>query len=118
MGLMDSVRNFFSTPPSLEEGVKERWKSFDDGTYRDSSRGRDEIAWRVGRGWFESWFQGLEQRAEQSLGRRLAHAAVEHEEYMMGSGGWDTPSGRDLASWSRTILRWETSGLGLSLIHI
>ena len=112
MGIRDSIRNFFSTPPSLEEGVKERWKAFDDGTYRDSSRGRDEIAWRVGGGWFESWFQGLEQRAEQSLGRRLAHAAVEHEEYMMGSGGWGTPSGRDPASWSRTILRWETSGLG------
>ncbi len=112
MGFMESIRNFLSTPSSLEEVVKERWKAFDDGTYRDLSRDYNEIAWRVGGGWFESWFQGLEQRTGQSLGRRLAHAAVEHEEYMMGSGGWDAPSGRDPASWSRTILRWETSGLG------
>jgi hypothetical protein len=34
----------------------------------------------VGNFVFESWFLGLEKRTEQSLGRRLAHAAVEHEE--------------------------------------
>jgi len=112
MGLFDFLRELFSSPASSEELVKERWIAFDDGTYRDMLRDYDEMAWRVGVGWFESWFQGLEKRTAQSLGRRLAHAAVEHEEYRMGLGGSSIPSGRDPASWSRTIMHWETSGLG------
>ena len=44
MGLMESIRNFFSTPSSSEEGVKERWKAFDDGPFRDLSRGRDRVS--------------------------------------------------------------------------
>ena len=112
MGLFNFLREFLSSPPNPEGLVKERWIAFDDGTYRDMLRDYDEIAWRVGVGWFESWFQGLEKRTAQSLGRRLAHAAVEHEEYMMGLGGLSIPSGRDPASWSRTIMHWETSGLG------
>ena len=112
MGIFDFLKEIFSPPESPEELVKERWIAFDDGTYRDMLQDYDEMAWRVGVSWFELWFQGLEKRTEQNLGRRLAHAAVEHEEYMMGLGGSSIPSGRDPASWSRTILHWETSGLG------
>ena len=83
MGIFDFLKEIFSSQEGSEELVKERWIAFDDGTYRDMLQDYDEMAWRVGVSWFELWFQGLEKRTEQSLGRRLAHAAVEHEEYML-----------------------------------
>ncbi len=119
MGLFDSFGNFFfkrfhENPESPETQVKLRWMPIDDGTYSDMARDYDpyKIAWRVGVGWFESWFQGLEQRAGQSLGRRLAHAAVEHEEHMMNFRGFDAPSGRKPSSWTGTIHDWNSRGLG------
>ena len=119
MGLFDSLgsfflKHFYGDPWPLENQVKLRWMPIDDGTYSDMARDYDpyKLAWRVGVGWFEAWFQGLEQRTGQSLGRRLAHAAVEYEEHMMGFEGWDAPSGRDPASWSSTIQDWESRGLG------
>ena len=119
MGLFDSLGNFFlkhfyGDPLSPEHQVKLRWMPIDDGTYSDMARDYDpyKIAWRVGVGWFESWFQGLEQRTGQSLGRRLAHAALEYEEHMMSFGGFDAPSGRKTSSWSGTIQDWHSRGLG------
>ena len=112
MGLFD----FLSGKPRKHEvsefDIINRW-SLENGTYRDNSRSRDEIAWRVGTGWFELWFQGLERMVSQSLGRRLAHAALEHEEYMIDIGTSPPPSGRDPGLWHQTSLLWETSGLGI-----
>ena len=120
MGLFDSLwsfirKSFYGNPESRENQMRLRWTPIDDGTYSDMARDYDpnKIAWRVGVGWFESWFQGLEQRVGQSLGRRLAHAAVEYEEHMMRfETEWHAPSGRDPASWSSTIEDWESRGLG------
>jgi len=119
MGLLDSfgnflLKHFYVNPESPENQVKLRWTPIDDGTYSDMARNYDpyKIAWRVGVGWFESWFQGLEQRTGQSLGRRLAHAAVEYEEHMMSFEGGGAPSGRDPTSWLSTIEDWESRGLG------
>lgn len=120
MGLLDLIgrlipKRFRGNPESPESQVRLRWTPNDDGTYNDTARDYDKgkIAWRVGVGWFESWFQGLERRTGQSLGRRLAHAAVEHEEHMMSfDSTWQAPSGRDPASWSGTREDWESRGLG------
>ena len=111
MGFFDFLRPKSRTNEASEGKIIDRWP-LENGIYSDSMRGRNEIAWRVGTGWFEMWFQGLETRTAQSLGRRLAHAALEHEEYMIGLGRSDSPSGRDPGSWSQTCLLWETGGLG------
>ena len=118
MGLFDSLwsfirKSFYANPESRENQMRLRWTPIDDGPYSDMARAYDptKIAWRVGVGWFESWFQGLEQRVGQSLGRRLAHAAVEYEEHMMRfETEWHAPSGRDPASWSSTIEDWSPGG--------
>jgi len=77
MGLFDFFR-FFARNVPPDELLTSRWKPISDGTFTDIARDYDpyKLAWRVGVGTFESWFQGLEQRLGQSLGRRLAHAAV------------------------------------------
>ncbi len=86
MGLFDFLNSAPKSPSDSEDAITGRWE-FSGGVCRDSLRGRNEIAWRTGSTWFELWFQGLERRTAQSLGRRLAHAAVEHEEYMLSLGG-------------------------------
>ena len=111
MGFFDFLRANSRNTETSEDQIIGRWP-LENGIYSDAMRGRNEIAWRVGTGWFELWFQGLERRTAQSLGRRLAHAALEHEEYMIGLGTSDSPTGRDPRTWSRTSLLWETSGLG------
>ena len=85
MGFFDFLRAKPRKAESSESEIINRW-SLENGTFRDNLRSRDEIAWMVGTGWFELWFQGLERRTAQSLGRRLAHASLEHEEYMIGLG--------------------------------
>ena len=112
MGFFDFLRAKPRKAKSSESEIINRW-SLENGTYRDNLRSRDEIAWMVGTGWFELWFQGLERRTAQSLGRRLAHASLEHEEYMLGLGFSSPPAGRDPRSWTQTSLLWETSGLGM-----
>ena len=111
MGLFDFLNSASKSPSDPEDAIISRWE-FLGGVCRDALRGRNEIAWRTGSTWFELWFQGLERRTAQSLGRRLAHAAVEHEEYMLGLGRNHLPKGRNPDSWNNSRMLWETSGLG------
>ena len=111
MGLFDFLNSAPKSPSDSEDAITGRWE-FSGGVCRDALRGRNEIAWRTGSTWFELWFQGLERRSAQSLGRRLAHAAVEHEEYMLSLGGNHSPKGRNPDSWNNSRMLWETSGFG------
>ena len=126
MGFFDFL---IPKPPPIEELVRDRWGPTGDGTFFDAHLGREgffehqNVAWRVGTSWFESWFQGIEHRLGLSLGRRLAHAAAESYEYqasnpasagILGIRKFSSkiPSGREISSWSSTILEWQTQGLG------
>ncbi len=111
MGFFDFLNSAPKSSSTPEDVIISRW-AFTGGVFRDSLRGSNEIAWRTGSTWFELWFQGLERRAAQSLGRRLAHAAVEHEEYMLSLVGNHSPRGRNPDSWNNSRMLWETGGLG------
>jgi len=113
MGLFDFFRKKSGTG-NPEELITKRWVPNSDGTYSDVVRNYDthELAARFGVRTFETWFHRLEQRLGQSLGRRLAHAALEHEEYMIGFGGFPSPSGRDISRWSGTEQDWQSRGMG------
>lgn len=110
MGFFD----FFKSKPKLSEEdiLKNRWKFTSNGTYADRYR-QDEIAWRVVSNSFEIWFQGIEQRTGQSLGRRLAHAAAESEEFLLSIGSVLTkPKGRIPSNWLDVHKDWSSRGLG------
>ncbi len=109
MGLFDSLRKML--PRRIPIGPKSRWEFLSDGTCVDNQR-EYESAWRVGVARFESLLQGLEKRTENSLGRRLAHAALEHDERIMRMGTLSKPSGRVPGAWSDYISDWESRGLG------
>ena len=109
MGFFDSLRRMM--PRRAPSDTKSRWAFVTDGTCRDNLR-NSEPAWRVGVSRFESLLQGLEKRTDNSLGRRLAHAALEHEERFMRMGNLSKPSGRDPAAWQGYISDWESRGLG------
>lgn len=113
MGFFDLFRKKPGTD-NPEELITKRWVPNSDGTYSDIVRNYDshELAARFGVRTFETWFHRLEQRLGQSLGRRLAHAALEHEEYMIGLGGFPSPSGRDISRWSGAELDWQSRGMG------
>ena len=106
MGLFD----FFKSK-SPEEIFTKRWVPLTDGTIADSER-EGEIAWRVSTNSFEKLFQGIEARLGQSLGRRLAHAAAESEEYLLSLKGGSRPRGRDSKSWSGLHRDWMGRGIG------
>ena len=109
MGLFDSLRRLLNRPETADPAS--RWTFTSKGTCRDSMRD-GEPAWRVGTSRFETWLQGLEKRTENSLGRRLAHAALEHEERLADIGKITKPSGRDPSSWREYISDWNSRGLG------
>ena len=90
MGLFNSLRKIL--PRRTQSDPKLRWEFLSDGTCVDNLR-EHESAWRVGVARFESLLQGLEKRTENSLGRRLAHAALEHDERIMRMGTLSKPSG-------------------------
>jgi len=109
MGLFESLRRLL--PIRVSSNPKSRWQFLDDGMCIDTLRD-SELAWRVGANRFESLLQSVEKRTENSLGRRLAHAALEHEERFIGLGEITRPSGRNPSSWSEYISDWESRGLG------
>ena len=81
MGFFDffNRRNPTSDPA---DRIKQRWLYLSDGLIKDNnSSKKNHYAARFSTKGFETWFLGLEQRLGQSLGRRLAHAALEHQEY-------------------------------------
>ncbi|MBJ32840.1 MAG: hypothetical protein CMB69_02530 [Euryarchaeota archaeon] len=109
MGLFNSLRKIL--PRRTQSDPKLRWEFLSDGTCVDNLR-EHESAWRVGVARFESLLQGLEKRTENSLGRRLAHAALEHDERIMRMGTLSKPSGRVPGAWSDYISDWGSRGLG------
>ncbi|MBT3357619.1 MAG: hypothetical protein HN534_02805 [Euryarchaeota archaeon] len=109
MGFFDFIK---SKPKSSKDILLNRWKITSNGTYADRYR-QDEIAWRVFANSFEIWFQGIEQRTGQSLGRRLAHASAESEEFLLSIGGvLAKPRGRVPSNWIGASKDWSSRGLG------
>ena len=112
MGLFDFLRREISQSYSEIE-IKERWSHQTNGSLKDrNSTSLDPYAALIPTNSFENWFVGLEQRIGQSLGRRLAHAALEHEEYMLKNSILKPPSGSEPKFWSQYNLDWHTRGLG------
>ncbi|MEC9000930.1 MAG: hypothetical protein VX779_00045 [Candidatus Thermoplasmatota archaeon] len=109
MGLLDSLRRIL--PRRAPRDPKSRWEFLTDGTCRDNSRDGESV-WRAGVNRFESLLHEVEKRTENSLGRRLAHAALEHEERFMRLGNVAKPSGRDPTAWLDYFSDWESRGLG------
>ena len=112
MGLFDFLRRDNSQSYSEIE-IKQRWAYQTNGSIKDrNSSTLDSYAALISTNSFENWFFGLEQRIGQSLGRRLAHAALEHEEYMLKNSRLKPPSGSEITNWSKYNLGWHTRGLG------
>ncbi len=90
----------------------QRWVSTSDGLIRDSAREMQPV-WIIGTNYFESWIQGVEERTNQSLGRRLAHAAAESEEYMLLKGkSYSMPKGGNPDTWNSLQNDWMSRGIG------
>ena len=90
----------------------QRWVSTSDGLIKDSAR-EMQPTWIIGTNYFESWIQGIEERTNQSLGRRLAHAAAESEEYMLLKGkSYSMPKGTNPDSWNSLQSDWKSRGVG------
>ena len=112
MGFFDFFnRQNPTTDPA--DRIKQRWLYLSDGLIKDNnSSKKNHYAARFSTKGFETWFLGLEQRLGQSLGRRLAHAALEHQEYFFEISEMKKPSGRDLNNWPQNKTDWQTRGLG------
>ena len=91
--------------------LNERWIPTSDGMIRDSLRDSKPV-WVIGTNVFERWIQGVEERTGQSLGRRLAHAAAESEEFMLRKGKFQIPKGINPDSWLSTLNDWHSRGIG------
>jgi hypothetical protein len=91
--------------------LNERWIPTSDGMIRDSLRGSEPV-WVIGTNVFERWIQGIEERTGQSLGRRLAHAAAESEEFMLRKDKSQIPKGINPDSWYSTLNDWQARGFG------
>ena len=112
MGLFDFF-NREKPPSDPKDRLKQRWLYLSDGLIKDNNSEKvNHYVARFSTNVFETWFLGLEQRLGQSLGRRLAHAALEHQEYFLNNSSATSPSNRDLKSWSYNRLDWQTRGLG------
>ena len=112
MGLFDFF-NREKPPSDPKDRLKQRWLYLSDGLIKDNNSEKvNHYVARFSTNVFETWFLGLEQRLGQSLGRRLAHAALEHQEYFLNNSSATSPSNRDLKSWSYNRLEWQTRGLG------
>ena len=112
MGLFDFF-NREKSPSDPKDRLKQRWLYLSDGLIKDNNSEKvNHYVARFSTNVFETWFLGLEQRLGQSLGRRLAHAALEHQEYFLNNSSATSPSNRDLKSWSYNRLDWQTRGLG------
>ncbi len=113
MGFFDFLKRD-KIPADPAELIQKRWVHHEDGTIRDSLRTQapDNASAIFSVRGFEFWFHGLEQRLGQSLGRRLAHSALEHEEFMLNTAGLAAPSGRDLSNWADSQRDWQSRGLG------
>ena len=97
----------------LVAALTTRFALADDGLLRDATMG-DEPHWLVPARAIKAWFARLEEQAGQSLGRRLAHAGAESEEYRLSLRG-GVPGGlffkrRKQLDWVNR--EWGLRGLG------
>ncbi len=77
MPLVDDLMD--ESTPSLVEQLKLRFTSMDNGFIVDEID--QQPIWCVTVSGFERWFSEMESSLDQTLGRRLAHAAAESEEW-------------------------------------
>ena len=112
MGFFDFL-NRNKSPSDPVESIKQRWLYLSNGLIKDNYSSKiNHYGARFSTHGFETWFLGLEQRLGQSLGRRLAHAALEHQEFFLKNSGVKIPSTRDPNNWTENSLDWQTRGLG------
>ena len=96
----------------LSERIKNRWVRLLNGFIIDSKKSNN-LVWKVDVNSFEDFFSGLEMRSGQSLGRRLAHASSESEEWLMTTSNVKLPHGRSPKKWKEVRYDWQERGLGL-----
>ena len=95
----------------------ERWVWMENGLIRDLLR-ENQPAWIVATNLFESWIQGVEERCNQSLGRRLAHAANQSDEALIPRNlKLNILTRKSSIDWDELNVDWKHRGLGeLSLL--
>ncbi len=96
---------------SLENEIKKRWLPSSCGLILDNLRNLQPV-WKVESTFFEKFLSGIENRSGVSLGRRLAHASSESEEFLSKISGFPASKGSNPAKWSDTKLDWLTRGIG------
>ena len=106
LGLLDR----FKKHKTLSEILEERWKSESDGSISDMKRQGQKI-WMVGPKWMNSLFSNLEMRTSLSLGRKIAHASSESEEFLI-SLQEDFPQGKNPRKWKNFSNGRLCRGLG------
>ena len=105
---------FFSreiSDETLVSGIKKRWIASNCGLILDSKRIFHPV-WRVDSTLFEDFLSGIERRSGLSLGRRLAHASSESEEWISIISNNSFPKGRNPKRWKKTRLDWLERGIG------
>ena len=96
---------------SLVTGIKKRWLTSNCGLILDSKRNYHPV-WRVDSILFDDFLSGIERRSGLSLGRRLAHASSESEEWISIVSNNSFPKGRNPKRWKNTKLDWLERGIG------
>ena len=106
LGLLDRFRK----QKPLRDTLKDRWKSRSDGSISDSWRA-DQAVWMAGNSWFNSFLENVEMRLSLSLGRKLAHAASESEEFFL-SQNKRRNLGSNMEKWAGIEVDRNSRGLG------
>ena len=75
---------------SLENEIIKRWLPSSCGLILDNLRNLQPV-WKVESAFFEKFLSGIENRSGVSLGRRLAHASSESEEFLTKISGFPAP---------------------------
>ncbi len=96
---------------SLVVGIKKRWIPSNCGLILDSQNFFHPV-WRVDSIVFDLFISGIEKRSGLSLGRRLAHASSESEEWISTVSRASFPKGRNLDRWKKTRNDWLERGIG------
>jgi len=95
----------------LSERIMKRWQPSSNGLILDSKR-NNNFVWKVNFVFFENFLLGVERRSGQSLGRRLAHASSESEEWFFIDTKIKSPHGKNPQKWKKIIYDWQERGLG------
>ena len=96
---------------SLLLNIKKRWIPSECGLILDSQKIFHPV-WRVDAILFDLFISGIEKRSGLSLGRRLAHASSESEEWISSISRTTFPKGRNPERWKKTRIDWFERGLG------